>query len=110
MEISKLLHDLRNNITYNEYGIATITREAINSLADVIEQQEKTITEKQQHIEGLEKINEDLEERIAIMSEGKSAAEVHLGQVPAAEVQELCEQMCDKCSLRSAMQQQQEGW
>lgn len=69
MNINKLLHDIRNNIEYDEYGITKIAQEAVNALADIIEQQENDIKEKQKHLENLQKVNEDMEERIAIMTE-----------------------------------------
>lgn len=45
---------------------ANLTTDALQ----IITEQETMLEEKQKHLENLQKVNEDLEERIAIMSEG----------------------------------------
>lgn len=62
--------NLRNGVEYDENGITMATRELIDSLADIIEQLSVEIEEKQQHLDKLQKDNKDLEERVAIMSNG----------------------------------------
>ena len=57
------LKDISLDYTFDE-------RYTVSDALDYIEQLEKSIEEKKKHLENLQKVNEDLEERIAIMSEG----------------------------------------
>lgn len=66
MTTNELIERLRSKRPINLETLSDLLGEA----ADCIEGLEDRIAEKQKHLENLQKVNEDLEERIAIMSKG----------------------------------------
>lgn len=65
MTTNELIERLRSKRPIDLETLSDLLEEA----ADCIDGLEDRIAEKQKHIENLQKVNEDLEERIAIMSE-----------------------------------------
>lgn len=66
MTTNELIKRLRSKRPIDLETLSDLLKEA----ADCIEGLEDRIAEKQEHLENLQKVNEDLEERIAIMTEG----------------------------------------
>ena len=77
MDGRTIAYNLRNNVKYDENGITKAAKAFIDLLADSLEELETAIEEKQKHLENLQKVNEDLEERVAIMSEGGYVPDWH---------------------------------
>lgn len=67
LEFCSQITGCREECPYHENcnGMQELTSDALQ----VITEQETLLDEKQKHLENLQKVNEDLEERIAIMSE-----------------------------------------